>query len=91
MDVGLIGLGRMGGNTHYQDDVRRAPGLVARGLRYVDTGVSGGIWGLTEGYRPMVGGERDVVQRLAPIFENSFADRLLAALRNAFGGHAVRR
>jgi len=57
-----------GGNTHYKDDVRRAPGLVARGLRYVDAGVSGGIWGLTEGYCLMVGGERDVVQRLAPIF-----------------------
>src|SRR5881628_2485622 len=43
-----------GGNTHYKDDVRRAPALVARGLRYVDAGVSGG--------------EREVVQRLAPIF-----------------------
>src|SRR5437867_7398597 len=57
-----------GGNTHYEDDVRRAPALVARGLRYVDAGASGGIWGLTEGYCLMVGGERDVVQRLAPIF-----------------------
>src|SRR5438034_779851 len=47
-----------GGNTHYKDDVRRAPALVARGLRYVDAGVSGGIWGLTEGYCLMVGGER---------------------------------
>jgi len=57
-----------GGNTYYKDDVRRAPALIARGLHYVDAGVSGGIWGLTEGFCLMVGGARDVVQRLAPIF-----------------------
>ena len=57
-----------GGNSHYKDDVRRAPGLGARGVQYVDAGVSGGIWGLTEGYCLMIGGDRDVVQRLAPIF-----------------------
>ncbi len=57
-----------GGNTHYKDDVRRAPALRSRGLHYVDAGVSGGIWGLSEGYCLMIGGERDVVQRLAPIF-----------------------
>jgi len=57
-----------GGNSHYKDDVRRAPALGARGVQYVDAGVSGGIWGLTEGYCLMVGGDRDVVQRLAPIF-----------------------
>ena len=57
-----------GGNTHYKDDVRRAATLGARGLHYVDAGVSGGIWGLSEGYCLMIGGESDVVQRLAPIF-----------------------
>src|SRR5262249_48315586 len=57
-----------GGNSHYKDDVRRAPVLGARGIQYVDAGVSGGIWGLTEGYCLMIGGDRDVVTRVAPIF-----------------------
>jgi 6-phosphogluconate dehydrogenase len=56
-----------GGNSHYKDDVRRAPVLGARGIHYVDAGVSGGIWGLTEGYCLMIGGDRDAVKRLAPI------------------------
>ena len=46
-----------GGNTHYKHDVRRAATLTPRGLHYVDAGVSGGIWGLSEGYCLMIGGE----------------------------------
>ena len=57
-----------GGNSHYKDDVRRAAALKARGLHYVDAGTSGGVWGAERGYCLMVGGDADVVQRLAPIF-----------------------
>lgn len=58
-----------GGNTLYKDDVRRAATLKEKGIHYVDVGTSGGVWGLTEGYSLMVGGEADVVSRLRPIFE----------------------
>jgi 6-phosphogluconate dehydrogenase len=57
-----------GGNTNFHDDVQRADALGARQLHYVDAGVSGGIWGLQEGYCLMVGGEPGVVERLEPIF-----------------------
>ncbi|HZL99009.1 MAG TPA: decarboxylating 6-phosphogluconate dehydrogenase [Planctomycetota bacterium] len=57
-----------GGNSFYGDDIRRAKELVARGLHYVDVGTSGGVWGLERGYCQMIGGEREVVQRLDPIF-----------------------
>jgi 6-phosphogluconate dehydrogenase len=58
-----------GGNTYYKDDIRRAAALQAKGLHYVDVGTSGGVWGLSEGYSLMVGGDADVVSRLRPIFE----------------------
>lgn len=58
-----------GGNTFYKDDIRRAAALQAKGLHYVDVGTSGGVWGLTEGYSLMVGGEAEAVARLRPIFE----------------------
>ncbi|HEV8348103.1 MAG TPA: decarboxylating 6-phosphogluconate dehydrogenase [Vicinamibacterales bacterium] len=57
-----------GGNTHFHDDVRRAKMLAEKQLHYIDAGVSGGIWGLQEGYCLMVGGEADVCRRLEPIF-----------------------
>lgn len=57
-----------GGNTNFHDDVRRAEALAARDLHYVDAGTSGGVWGLTEGYCLMVGGEEDVCVHLEPIF-----------------------
>jgi 6-phosphogluconate dehydrogenase len=57
-----------GGNTNFHDDVRRAKALAAKTLHYVDAGTSGGIWGLTEGYCLMVGGEEDICRRLEPIF-----------------------
>jgi 6-phosphogluconate dehydrogenase len=57
-----------GGNTRWTDDVRRAERLRPRGIAYVDAGTSGGIWGLENGYCLMVGGDADVVARLAPIF-----------------------
>ena len=57
-----------GGNTRWTDDVRRAAALKARSIHYVDAGTSGGIWGLENGYCLMVGGAKDVVARLAPVF-----------------------
>lgn len=58
-----------GGNSNYRDTLRRADALRARELHFVDVGTSGGIWGLREGYSLMIGGERDVVARLTPLFE----------------------
>lgn len=57
-----------GGNTFWQDDVRRARALSIRGLHYLDVGTSGGVWGLERGYCLMIGGEAAVVERLDPIF-----------------------
>jgi 6-phosphogluconate dehydrogenase len=57
-----------GGNSHYRDDIRRARALAASGLRYVDVGTSGGVWGRERGYCLMIGGDEDVVARLDPIF-----------------------
>ena len=56
-----------GGNSHYHDDIARAASLRERGLHYVDMGTSGGVWGLDRGYCLMIGGEKDVVERLTPI------------------------
>ena len=57
-----------GGNSYYVDDIRRAGELKSKGIHYVDVGTSGGVWGSERGYCLMIGGERDVVQRLDPIF-----------------------
>jgi 6-phosphogluconate dehydrogenase len=57
-----------GGNSYYIDDLRRARELMARGIQYVDVGVSGGVWGLERGYCLMIGGEERAVCRLDPIF-----------------------
>jgi 6-phosphogluconate dehydrogenase len=57
-----------GGNSYYVDDIERANGLRSLGIHYVDVGTSGGIWGLERGYCMMIGGEKEIVQRLDPIF-----------------------
>src|SRR5271166_4040376 len=57
-----------GGNTLYKDDVRRARKLAPRGIRYLDVGTSGGVWGLERGYCMMIGGDADAVTHLDPIF-----------------------
>jgi 6-phosphogluconate dehydrogenase len=57
-----------GGNTFYRDDIRRARALEPRGLHYVDVGTSGGVWGLERGYCMMIGGPKEAVDRLEPIF-----------------------
>ena len=57
-----------GGNSNWKDDVRRAAELRSEGLAYVDVGTSGGVWGLERGYCMMIGGDKEVVDRLDPIF-----------------------
>jgi 6-phosphogluconate dehydrogenase len=57
-----------GGNSYYIDDIHRFEKMAAKGIDYVDVGTSGGIWGLERGYCMMIGGEREIVQRLDPIF-----------------------
>jgi 6-phosphogluconate dehydrogenase len=58
-----------GGNTYYKDDIRRSHLLAEKGVRFVDAGVSGGIWGLEVGYCLMVGGAKETYDHLEPIFK----------------------
>ena len=58
-----------GGNSYYKDTLRRAQEITAKGFKFVDVGTSGGVWGLKEGYSMMIGGEKDAVEYLRPIFE----------------------
>jgi 6-phosphogluconate dehydrogenase len=58
-----------GGNSFYKDDIRRAKTLAEKGVRYVDVGTSGGVWGLERGYCMMIGGEKEAVDLLDPIFD----------------------
>ena len=57
-----------GGNSYYIDDIRRQKDLRARGIHYVDVGTSGGVWGLDRGYCMMIGGDKEAVDRLDPVF-----------------------
>ena len=69
--VGLLSKGDIiidGGNTYYKDDIRRGKALAEKGLKYIDVGTSGGVWGLQRGYCMMIGGDADVVNHLDPIF-----------------------
>jgi len=58
-----------GGNSNYKDTLRRAKLLAEKAIHYVDSGTSGGVWGLAEGYSLMIGGDEAAVERLRPIFE----------------------
>ena len=58
-----------GGNSNYKDSMRRAEKLAGHGIDFLDVGTSGGIWGLAEGYCLMVGGKKEMFQRLEPIFQ----------------------
>lgn len=58
-----------GGNSYYKDDIKRAKALAEKGIRYVDVGTSGGVWGLERGYCMMIGGDKDAVDHLDPIFK----------------------
>lgn len=59
-----------GGNSYYHDDIRRAGELRDKGIHYVDAGTSGGVWGLDRGYCLMIGGEKQIVDHLDPIFKS---------------------
>ena len=59
-----------GGNSFYKDSIRRGEKLASRGIDFIDVGTSGGIWGLTEGYALMVGGNAEAVKRLEPVFHS---------------------
>ncbi|TFG46567.1 MAG: decarboxylating 6-phosphogluconate dehydrogenase [Dehalococcoidia bacterium] len=74
----LISLGKLlavgdividGGNSNYKDSIHRAESLAAKGISLLDTGTSGGIWGLTEGYCLMIGGDETAFKSLEPIFK----------------------
>ncbi len=58
-----------GGNSNYKDTIRHAGVLEAKGINFLDSGTSGGVWGLEEGYSLMIGGQAKVVERMRPIFE----------------------
>ncbi len=75
-----------GGNAHYRDSQRRAAALGARGLQFVDAGVSGGVWGLQNGYGLMVGGHDAAVQRLAPMLRVLAPSPTLGWLHCGAGG-----
>jgi 6-phosphogluconate dehydrogenase len=64
-----------GGNSNYKDTLRRADLYTSKGLGYVDSGTSGGVWGLQEGYSLMIGGEEKVVETLRPIFQTLAPDK----------------
>jgi 6-phosphogluconate dehydrogenase len=57
-----------GGNSYYKDDIARAERMKQQGIRYLDIGTSGGVWGLERGYCLMIGGDSDAVQHLTPVF-----------------------
>ena len=57
-----------GGNSYFKDDIRRSRALKGKGIHYLDAGTSGGVWGIDRGYCLMIGGDREAVERLEPIF-----------------------
>ncbi|MEF2070418.1 phosphogluconate dehydrogenase (NAD(+)-dependent, decarboxylating) [Consotaella aegiceratis] len=70
--AGLAGEGDViidAGNTYYKDDIRRAKMLAEKGIRYIDVGTSGGVWGLERGFCMMIGGPKEEVDLLDPIFD----------------------
>lgn len=79
-----------GGNTNFHDDVRRAAELAKMSIHYADAGTSGGIWGLKLGYCLMVGGEKPVVDRLAPIFKTLAPEDGWAYMGGHGAGHYVK-
>ena len=79
-----------GGNSNFRDSQRRAADATAKGLHFVDAGVSGGIWGLKEGFCLMVGGEDEPVTRLEPVFTALAPDDGYAHVGPAGAGHFVK-
>ena len=81
-----------GGNSNYKDSQRRHEQLKKEGFEFVDVGTSGGIWGITEGYSMMIGGDESVVEHLRPIFETlaPAADKGWGRTGPAGAGHFVK-
>ena len=81
-----------GGNSYYKDSIRRAAALAEKGLLFLDSGTSGGIWGLKEGYSLMVGGDPQAFRRLEPIFETlaPAPDKGYGRVGPAGAGHFVK-
>jgi 6-phosphogluconate dehydrogenase len=90
---GLLGDGDTivdGGNSYFRDSQRRAQEAAERRLHYVDVGVSGGVWGLREGFCLMAGGEREPVERLEPIFHSLAPPEGYAHVGPSGAGHFVK-
>jgi 6-phosphogluconate dehydrogenase len=81
-----------GGNSNYKDSARRAAALKERGLDYLDVGTSGGIWGMTEGYSLMIGGDVETFRRLEPVFQTlaPASDKGYGHVGPAGSGHFVK-
>ena len=81
-----------GGNANYKDSMRRAEKLAEHGIDFMDVGTSGGIWGLVEGYALMIGGKKEVFQRLEPIFQTlaPSKDQGLSHVGPVGAGHFVK-
>jgi 6-phosphogluconate dehydrogenase len=81
-----------GGNSNYRDSMRRAKILAEQGFHFVDVGTSGGIWGISEGYSMMVGGDEPAAKQLKPIFETlaPAADKGWGHVGPAGSGHFVK-
>jgi 6-phosphogluconate dehydrogenase len=81
-----------GGNSNYKDSIRHHKEITAKGFQFVDVGTSGGVWGLKEGYSMMVGGDKDPVEYLRPIFETlaPAADKGWGHVGPAGSGHFVK-
>jgi 6-phosphogluconate dehydrogenase len=91
--MGLLELGDTiidGGNANFHDDVRRHAKVGEKGLRYVDAGTSGGVWGLQNGYSLMVGGDRDAVEPLEPVFRTLAPADGYAHVGGPGAGHYVK-
>ena len=79
-----------GGNSNYHDTVARAESLKASGIHLLDSGTSGGVWGLDNGYCLMIGGEKDIFDRARPIFETLAPPEGYAHMGPAGAGHYVK-
>ena len=79
-----------GGNTYYKDDIRRADLLAEKEIKFMDAGVSGGIWGLKVGYCLMIGGEKEAYQYLEPIFKTLAPEEGYLHCGEVGSGHFVK-
>jgi len=81
-----------GGNSNYKDSQRRHAEATAKGFNFIDAGTSGGVWGITEGYSLMIGGDKEPIERLTPIFQAlaPAADKGWGHVGPAGSGHFVK-